>query len=99
MMTAEKVNGADAVSMGMAFNCYAENVVEAESKKMAMTLAQMPTRGLGLTKKLLNCTFDNSLELQLEKEKEIQMQAGSTHDFKEGVMAFLEKRKPLFTGS
>ena len=98
MMTAEKVSGTDAVAMGMIFKCYADDVFEAESKKMATTLAQMPTKGLGLTKKLLNATYDNTLEEQLDMEKHVQMQAGSSEDFKEGVKAFLEKRKPVFTG-
>lgn len=98
MMTAEKVSGTDAAAMGMIFKSYDDETFEAESKKMAMKLAQMPTKGIGLTKKLLNTTYDNTLEEQLEAEKYIQMQAGATHDFKEGVMAFLEKRKPAFKG-
>ncbi len=98
MMTAEKVGAADAVAMGMAYKCYADDVFEVESKKMAMTLAQMPTKGIGLTKRLLNSTYDNSLEEQLAMEKSVQIQAGATDDFREGVAAFLEKRKPVFKG-
>ena len=98
MMTGEKVTGADAVAMGMIFKCYSDDVFEAESKKMAMTLAQMPTMGIGLTKRLLNITYDNSLEEQLNKEKDVQIEAGATEDFREGVTAFLEKRKPVFKG-
>ena len=98
MMTAEKVSGADAVAMGMIFKCYSDETFEAESKKMAFTLAQMPTRGIGLTKRLLNETYSNGLEAQLDREKEVQMIAGGTEDFREGVYAFLEKRKPVFKG-
>ena len=98
MMTAEKVAGADAVAMGMIFKCYADDVFEAESKKMATTRAQMPTKGIGLTKKLLNSSYDNTLEEQLDMEKHVQIQAGGTDDFREGVLAFLEKRKPVFKG-
>jgi 2-(1,2-epoxy-1,2-dihydrophenyl)acetyl-CoA isomerase len=98
MMTAEKVSAADAVSMGMIFKAFAEDVFAEESKKIAINLAQMPTRGIGLTKKLLNSTFDNSLTEQLRMEKNVQMEAGATYDFKEGVQAFLEKRKPVFKG-
>ena len=98
MMTAEKVMGPDAAAMGMIYKCYADDVFETESKKMAVTLAQMPTKGIGLTKRLLNQTFSNSLETQLQMEKEIQAQAGATEDFREGVQAFLEKRKPVFKG-
>ncbi len=98
MMTAEKVMAPEAVAMGMIFKSYSPEEFETESKKMAFNLAQMPTKGLGLTKKLLNVSFENSLESQLEQEKQHQMSAGDSHDFKEGVQAFLEKRKPVFTG-
>ncbi len=98
MMTAEKVMAADAVAMGMIYKCFPDDVFEAESKKMATTLAQMPTKGIGLTKRLLNRSFSNDLRQQLDMEKEVQIEAGSTADFREGVMSFLEKRKPLFEG-
>jgi len=98
MMTGEKVMAADAVTMGMIYKSYADDVFEMESRKMAQQLAQMPTKGIGLTKRLLNKTFGNSLEEQLQMEKEVQIQAGQSHDFREGVQAFLEKRKPDFTG-
>ena len=98
MMTAEKVMAKDAVTMGMIYKCYTDELFEAETKKMAFTLAQMPTLGIGLTKRLLNSTFNNTLEQQLNAEKTVQMEAGASADFKEGVLAFLEKRKPVFTG-
>ncbi len=98
MMTAEKVSAADAVAMGMIYKCFADDVFETESKKMAITLAQMPTKGIGLTKRLLNRSFSNDLQQQLDMEKEVQIQAGSSYDFREGVMSFLEKRKPVFKG-
>ena len=98
MMTGDKVMAQEAVTMGMIYKCYADDAFEAESKKMAMTLAQMPTKGIGLTKRLLNSTFSNTIEGQLDMEKETQIIAGSSHDFREGVQAFLEKRKPAFKG-
>ena len=98
MMTADKVTAADAAGMGMIYKCFADDVFESESKKMALTLAQMPTKGIGLTKRLLNRSFSNGLQEQLDMEKEVQVQAGSSADFREGVMAFLEKRKPVFKG-
>jgi len=98
MMTGDKVPAAEAVSMGMIYKYFPDDIFEQESKKMAMTLAQMPTKGIGLTKRLLNETYDNSLDQQLNREKEVQVEAGGTADFKEGVMSFLEKRKPVFSG-
>ncbi len=98
MMTGDKVMAADAVAMGMIYKCYADDAFESESKNMAFTLAQMPTKGIGLTKRLLNESYNNNLTQQLGKEKEVQVLAGSSYDFREGVQAFLEKRKPVFKG-
>jgi 2-(1,2-epoxy-1,2-dihydrophenyl)acetyl-CoA isomerase len=98
MMTGDKVPAREAVAMGMIYKCFADDVFEAETKKMAATLAQMPTRGIGLTKRLLNHSYGRPLEEQLDMEKSVQAQAGSTYDFAEGVRAFLEKRKPEFKG-
>lgn len=98
MMTGDKVMATDAVAMGMIYRAYPDAQFVEETKKMAENLAQMPTKGLGLTKRLLNRTFNNSYEQQLEQEKEVQVEAGSSYDFREGVQAFLEKRKPVFRG-
>ena len=64
----------------------------------ANNLANMPTKGLGLTKRLLNESVFNTHEKQLTLEGKIQVEAAGTFDYSEGVNAFLEKRKPEFKG-
>jgi len=64
----------------------------------AKRLAEMPTRGLGLTKRGFNAGLGNDLESQLAFEEGLQREAGGTEDYAEGVRAFVEKRKPAFRG-
>ena len=98
MMTAEKVSAADAVQMGMIFKCFSDADFEKESMQLAINIAQMPTKGIALTKKLLNKSFSHNLDEQLNYEMQLQVKAGNTYDFKEGVNAFMQKRKPEFKG-
>lgn len=98
MYTAEKVFAPEAVQMGMIYKAVESDKLMAEVMSFAQTIAQRPTKALGLTKRLLNMSMNNTLEDQLEAEKEIQAIAGKTYDNKEGIQAFLEKRKPVFKG-
>ena len=98
MMTAEAVSAKDAVDMGMIYKVFSDNSFEEESWKLASKLAKMPTKGLGLTKRLLNASYSNNLEQQLDMEDKCQTIAGNSADFKEGVQAFFDKRKPNFKG-
>ncbi len=98
MMSGDKVSASEAVSMGMIYKSYADDAFEVESKMYAQQLAMLPTKGIGLTKRLLNQSYSNDLNQQLELEKEIQVAAGKTADFAEGVNSFLEKRKAEFKG-
>jgi len=98
MMTAEPVSAKDAESMGMIYKVFSDDSFEEESWKLASKLAEMPTKGLGLTKRLLNASYSNNLEQQLDMEDKCQTIAGNSADFKEGVQAFFDKRKPNFKG-
>ncbi len=99
MMTGDKVGSAEALQMGMVYKVIADDQLQAEGMKMAMALAEMPTRGIGLTKRLLNASLSGgTLDSQLKAEMQLQEEAFHTFDCKEGVMAFLEKRKPSFKG-
>ncbi|MFN5181842.1 MAG: enoyl-CoA hydratase-related protein [Bacteroidota bacterium] len=98
MMLGDKVSALDALQMGMIYKVVKDEELQTESKKISETLAAMPTRGIGLTKKLLNESMVNNLSKQLEREGQEQVVAASTFDYNEGVNAFLEKRKPQFKG-
>ena len=98
MMTAEPVSAKDAEKMGMIYKVFSDESFEQESWQLVSKLADMPTKGLGLTKRLLNSSYSNNLEEQLDMEDKCQTIAGTTADFKEGIEAFFEKRIPNFKG-
>jgi len=98
MMLGEKVSADDAERMGMLYKVFPDDVFEHEAVNIAITLARMPTKGLALTKQILNTSMVNNYDDQLHDEELFQERAGNTYDYKEGVQAFLEKRKPNFKG-
>lgn len=98
MMLGDKVMAADAEKMGMIYKVVDDANLHTEAMAVAKTLADMPTVGIGLTKRLLNQSMTNSLDAQLQAEGKEQVVAAQSYDYNEGVNAFLEKRKPVFKG-
>lgn len=98
IMTGDKCTASEAFQSGMIYKMFKDDEFKEEFHKLALKIAQMPTKALALTKKLLNQSFSNNLEEQLQAELKYQKEAGETADYTEGTQAFLEKRLPVFKG-
>ncbi|MGC2854503.1 2-(1,2-epoxy-1,2-dihydrophenyl)acetyl-CoA isomerase PaaG [Novispirillum sp. DQ9] len=94
----DKVPAEQAVQWGMIWKAIDDEALMTEARAMATTLATQPTKGLALIKKAIRASSTNTLDQQLDLERDLQTIAGRTADYQEGVKAFMEKRKPVFQG-
>jgi len=98
MTSGRRLGAAEALEWGLVSEVVADDKLAERSAERGAELAAMPTRGVGLTKRLFDHAENATLEEQLELEARLQAEATQTADFREGVDAFLEKRDPRFEG-
>lgn len=98
MLTGEKLTAEKAAEIGLIWKCVEDDALIAEAMDTAAVLAQGPTTAFAYIKKALLASDQNSLQAQLDLEAEYQGYCANTEDVKEGVIAFIQKRKPVFKG-
>jgi 2-(1,2-epoxy-1,2-dihydrophenyl)acetyl-CoA isomerase len=98
VMLGEGCTGAEAVDLGLAYRCVEPDLLVDEASALSARLAAGPTRALGLSKRLLNTSFETDLADSLEREAASQSLATTSGDLVEGMSAFKERRDPRFTG-
>jgi 2-(1,2-epoxy-1,2-dihydrophenyl)acetyl-CoA isomerase len=99
LASGKRLTAVEAHAWGLVSEVVELDALAARAAGLAAQLAELPTRGVGMTKRLLDHAVTASLEEQLEREAQLQAAATQTEDFKEGVAAFLEKRPPRFRGA
>jgi 2-(1,2-epoxy-1,2-dihydrophenyl)acetyl-CoA isomerase len=99
MTSGRKLSAAEAHAWGLVSEVVEGDGLADRAAALAGQLAAMPTRGVGMTKRLFDRAATSDLEEQLELEAQLQTAATQTDDFREGVAAFLEKREPRFGGT
>ncbi|HKG44687.1 MAG TPA: enoyl-CoA hydratase-related protein [Gaiellaceae bacterium] len=98
MTSGRRLSAAEALDWGLVSEVVPDDGLAARAAEWAAELAALPTRGIGLSKRLFDHAEQTTLEEQLELEAQLQAAATQTDDFREGVAAFLEKREPRFEG-
>jgi len=98
MSSNRRLTAAEAHAWGLVSEVVEADALPARAAELAAFYAALPTRGIGMTKRLFDHAGDATLEEQLELEAQLQFAATQSEDFHEGVAAFLEKREPKFTG-
>jgi 2-(1,2-epoxy-1,2-dihydrophenyl)acetyl-CoA isomerase len=99
MASGRKLTAAEAHAWGLVSEVVEADGLATTTAQLAAELAALPTRGIAMTKRLIDHAAGATLEEQLEREAQLQTAATQTEDFREGVAAFLEKRPPKFRGA
>jgi 2-(1,2-epoxy-1,2-dihydrophenyl)acetyl-CoA isomerase len=94
----EKISAEQAEQWGLIWRCFDDGEYVGEVEKLVAYFASGPTAGFARIKQAIYASAENSLDRQLDLERDLMREAGKSADFREGVTAFLEKRAPLFTG-
>jgi len=97
-MLGEKLSAEKAEAWGLIWRCVPDDVLMDEALAMAKHFAAAPTKGLAFTKRAFQASYVNTLEQQLQLEADMMRELGNSHDYREGVAAFLAKRAPHFKG-
>ena len=97
-LLAERLSADEAERWGLIWKAVDDDRLVEEATRIARVLAAGPTKGYGLIKKALQASAGNSLDAQLDLERDLQREAGFSEDYREGVAAFMQKRKPQYKG-
>ncbi len=98
-MLGDRLPAEQAAAWGMIWRCVEDEAFAGTVEQLVNTLANAPTKGLAYTKAAINRSAGNSLDQQLDLERDYMRELGYSNDFREGATAFLEKRPPKFTGT
>jgi 2-(1,2-epoxy-1,2-dihydrophenyl)acetyl-CoA isomerase len=97
-LLAQELTAEKAADWGLIWRVVDDEALIYEARRICEHFSVAPTKGLALIKRALDASAGNTLDAQLDLERELQREAGGNPDYQEGVRAFMEKRKPKFSG-